>query len=186
MTLAGTALPGDIVHVRSAGLYGWAIRTTLRSWGNHDGILVFHASHWYVAEALTSAGFVLTPWSEYQARIHRARSAVCLFRHAGLTDSARSTIRDSALYFAGIGLKYDWRAIAWIGLNLLLRTAHARNHEHRWYCTEAVRDIYRRVDADVWAKSLPTPGTTAKRQQQGLLTLVAQLTPGQWPRYQPT
>lgn len=179
------ASPGDVVHVRSSGVYGWAIRRTLRSWGNHDGVLVYDVASgaWGVAEALCSAGFVVTPWSEYVARVEDGTRAVVLLRHASATSDARAAICEAALSMAAANQRYDWRGVFWIAANLACHSKTGRNWEHRWYCTEAVADLYRVVGLDVWGDHLPTPGTTAKRERDGKLIYLAEIGPTGWPAY---
>jgi hypothetical protein len=179
-------LAGDVLHVRSSGPYGWAIRTTLRSWGNHDGLAVYHEDRWYVAEALLRDGYTLTPWSEYEHRVERGKAAVVVLRHPTATPAQRAAICAMARGLAMANPRYDYRAIFWIAYNLVMRTAHVRNRQHQWYCTEANRDLYRAVGLGVWGDDLPTPGTTANRERAGLLQYIGELTPDDWPEYRGT
>ena len=180
------AAPGDVVHVRSSGIYGWAIRRTLRSWGNHDGVLVYDTSSdaWYVAEALCGPGYVVTPWTEYMARVAAGAASVVLLHHEGMTSAAAAEINNEALALARANPRYDWRGIFWIGYNLAFHADTGRNHEHRWYCTEAVADLYARVGLDCWEKGLPTPRTTEKRVASGPLRVFAEVRAGGHPRFQ--
>jgi hypothetical protein len=84
------------------------------------------------------------------------------------------------------GARYDKKAILGILSSLVFKTSlPACQHEHQWYCTEAVRKFYLRCGSewDVWRKKQPTPYTTEKRQRAGLLTILGGYTPAGCPTY---
>lgn len=166
------ARPGDVAHVRTSSLYGWAIRRALPgAWGNHDAIVVYADGQWGIAEALCRQGFVVTPWSEYWANVVNGRTDVVFMRPPGFTEHAGAVVQMNALELAAAHVRYDWRAIAEIWARTVVGKAIPWQREWEWYCTEAVQACYRNAGEqwDVWRKQLPTPLTTEKRNREGAL-----------------
>jgi hypothetical protein len=168
------ARPGDVAHVRSSTLFAWAIRRALHeTWGNHDGIVVYRDERWGVAEALPT-GYVVTPWGEYMRSITKGRVGVAFLRPVGCPEHISHVVMMNALELADAKVRYDWRAIAEIWAQTVLKASIPWQREWAWYCTEAVRACYcsAGTEWDVWRKELPTPYTTEKRHQEGALALV--------------
>lgn len=169
------ARPGDVAHVRSSGLFGWAIRRVLPgSWGNHDGIVVYADGQWGVAEALFRKGFVVTPWIEYEAAVLAQTKGVAFLRPHRMPEHMSHVVMMGALELADARVRYDWRAILEIWARTAVGAAFPIEREWEWYCTEAVMALHRNAgeEWDVWGKALPTPLTTEKRHRAGMLVRV--------------
>jgi hypothetical protein len=162
------ARPGDILHLRSTTIYGRMIRRCLKSWGNHDAVLVWRDG-WYVAEALTS-GFALTPWSAYWCEIESG-ARLAFLRPPDMGGVEALSVQGFALEMARQAPRYDYLAIMGILWSIAGR-ANEAGREWDWYCTEAVRDHYSKAGWDVWRKARPTPLTTEKRILSGRLAIV--------------
>ena len=169
------ARPGDVAHVRSDGLYGWAIRRVLRgAWGNHDGIVVYANGQWGVAEALFREGFVVTPWIEYEAAVLAQSKGVAFLRPRHMPEHMSHVVMMGAMELADAHVKYDWRAILEIWALTAVGAAYHIEREWEWYCSEIVMALHHNAgeEWDVWKKRMPTPLTTEKRHRAGMLVRV--------------
>jgi hypothetical protein len=168
--------PGDVLHSRSAGLFGRAIRRALPgSWGNHDAIMTWSDLRgWCVAEMLPG-GFALTPYADYMVDIRRGTAGVVFLRPVGITVCASIRIAERAERLADDPPPYDWLAIIGHAAQVALRASWIRwQREWKWYCTELVAHLYETEGRNVWEKRLPTPYTTEKRVTTGNLTAIAE------------
>lgn len=165
--------PGDIVHVRSKGLFAYGIRRAIpQTWGCHDGVLVYDPSRgWGVGEALYRSGYVITPWELYA----RGNAGVVFMRPAGMDDNDRRKVVEMVYALEKSHPRYDRLAIVGIAMSILLKRTVQSGREWEWYCTEVVRDFFRPVGWDVWRKRYPTPYTTERREQAGKLTLLGEM-----------
>jgi len=164
---------GDIVHVRSRGVFGYGIRRAIpKTWGCHDCVLVYDADRgWGVAEALYKDGFVVTEWEKYA----RGAGGVVFLRPAGISTEDRLKVVEMAYALEESHPRYDKTAIIGIAWSILLKRTVQKNREWQWYCTEVVRDFFKAVGWDVWRVRQPTPYTTEKREQAGKLTLLGEM-----------
>lgn len=167
------ASPGDIVHVRSNGLFAYGIRRAIpQTWGCHDGVLVYDAERgWGVAESLYKDGFVVTEWEKYA----KGDAGIVFLRPIGIGNEDRLKVVEMAYALEESHPRYDRMAIVGIAISIALKRTVQHGREWEWYCTEVVRDFFRSVGWDVWHSRYPTPYTTEKREQAGKLTLLGEM-----------
>lgn len=184
-----------VVHVRSHSFMGRAIRRCfpgpdgeLLAWGNHDGLLAYIQAGdgypvddgWHVAESL-GRGYVLTPWGEYVRAVYAGSNSIVLYRIAGVDVITANLIAQTAItealrHLATGEHQYDRVAIYWKLIGAIVGKRIDRHRESDWYCTESTRAVCAVHGIDPWRKVQPTPYTTEKREQQGALEIVAELT----------
>ena len=130
--------PGDILHVRSAGLFARLIRRVCRSEGNHDAI-------------------VLPPDASGEARAAVLRfPAADPFHALGACSWWRDHVE---------GKPYDILAFPRLFLKATLVNvpSWSAGLPVAWYCTEGVRDAWRNgagAPFDPWRQAAPTPRHT--------------------------
>lgn len=109
-------LPGDIVLVRSHGLFAWFIRQFTRTAGekrtrvNHVGIMV---DGQHIVEALQTTRKYDIHW-----RFAGKPFQIAIYRWSGLTEQERATVATKAESY--IGSKYGWLKILVHGLDRII------------------------------------------------------------------
>ena len=161
--------PGDILHVRSAGLFARLIRRVCRSEGNHDAIVLppdAPGLPLLLGESLVRTGrSVVTPigtWAASHIASGEARAAVLRFPAADPFHAlgACSWWRDHVE-----GKPYDILAFPRLFLKATLVNvpSWSAGLPVAWYCTEGVRDAWRNgagAPFDPWRQAAPTPRHT--------------------------
>ena len=122
-------LPGDIVLVRSKGIFAWLIRQFTRTAGekrtmvNHVGVMVDQTN---LVEALQT-----TMKHDLRSRYAgSAKAQIAIYRWIGLTDDQRAAVATKAVSY--VGRKYGWLKILAHGLD---RIIGGRNF-FRWLARE--------------------------------------------------
>lgn len=172
--------PGLIFHGRGQTMYAKAIREVLgrglppgqECWGNHDGIFV----HDPIARTIAVAECVpmkakITPLAKHEHKINAGEYDVRVYEVVG---ASRSDEIAASVWFKSnvVGTWYDFWGIACLGWQYALGKVGRRRVGWEWgnWCTEGVAKAYREATAlDPWKKANPTPYTTEKRVQQGVL-----------------
>jgi hypothetical protein len=171
---SGLIRSGDILHVRTTGFLGLAIRRAIGSWGNHDALLVRPEmdlcagdSQWPHAKC--------TPLADYDSRILTGNAFVIVYRPTGST-MAHGSLAAAWWIRNCQGRPYDIGAYPRLMLKALLGDLcqWPAGWEWAWYCTEGCRDAWRNGPGlDPWQKTNPTPHTTEKRLLAGAFQLIA-------------
>jgi len=90
-------LPGDILAVRSPSFYGKSIRGLLRSFTNHNAMILRDGGGWVIGEAITPY-ICLTPLEVYERAMNepelKKRTFVWVWRVPELTGEQRMSVND--------------------------------------------------------------------------------------------
>lgn len=160
--------PGDILHVRSTGLFARLIRRVCRSLGNHDAIILPPKAPGLpllVGESLVRTGrSIATPLSDWAAQLLSGKVRVAVLRFQSTTPfhalAACSWWCDHVL-----GKPYDILAFPRLLLKATLVNvpSWSAGLPVAWYCTEGVRDAWLHgagTAFDPWRQAAPTPRHT--------------------------
>ena len=160
-----TLRPGLLLHVRSKGFWGIAIRKVLGSWGNHDSIAVMRQDGSPAIGDVEPHRAHLTTIEKYNERIIKGEYTVKVLEAIG------ATVGDERLaaiwWMENIkGRSYDY----WAFPRLLLKAIFgdwipaAAGFEWAEWCTEGNYHAYLEgAGIDLYGKKSPTPMTTEKR-----------------------
>jgi len=171
-------LPGDIVHSYSPGFSGRLIRRVIGSRGSHDAIVCQIGDRLVIGESLFSGG-ALTSIETYEEHMLEGRRFVSVLRIPNTTKKDRLAASN---WFRGhaAGMPYDY----WAYPRLLAKAVFGdwipsqAGKEWAWYCTESCRAAWAipgmSANFDVWHKNNPTPRTTEKRLEAGMLIDVSE------------
>jgi hypothetical protein len=171
---AGLIWPGDILHVRSLTILGWAIRRAIGSWGNHDAILLFQDGRIVVGDA-TWPKCRCTPLEDYQRRFDRGTAQYFVLRPTAALHKAVSGHIAAVWWQQNVRRKwYDLGAYPRLIAKAIVGDLcqWPAGWEWAWYCTEGCRGAWQAAGLDPWAKTNPTPRTTEKRTLAGDFTCV--------------
>lgn len=175
---------GDIFHPRRTGnMLSTGIQRAVGSWGNHDALLCRWQGHWYVGDA-THPQARLTPLADYARDVATGRIELRVYRPYDTGPEAGAAA--AAWWMRTINRTwYDWAAYPRLLLKSLLGDLlpWPAGWEWAWYCTESCRMAW--IEAtksealpagfDYWRKENPTPRTTEKRAEDGMLVDVTAL-----------
>jgi len=165
----GLILAGRDVH----GIYGKAIRATLGSYTNHDGLIVYYQGQWYVAEAVIPKSR-LTPLAEYEQKMNEKGYICRVWRVKNATGSERE--KAQAIFINELlGLKYANYSIGKLAIFRLINNLPWRLSIKGVFCSELVwqawtgakHGILNRPDGKT--KQNPTPRTLENRLVAGVL-----------------
>ena len=194
VTINRSALvPGMGIHVRSTSWIGRNIRWALTKmqkrlckrrglpfdpakpvWGNHNGIMIFRRSGWYIGEALPR-GSTLTPIESYEAEIEAGTAEVRFFYPLNAGD--KEGVSASAYWLVHVcGTPYDYAAyprlivkslvMDWEHSSIpLLRWIGAKSCGWEWanWCTEGWWRAWMGCGLDPLQTKNPTPLTIEHR-----------------------
>lgn len=165
-------LPGDILAVRSPSFYGKSIRGLLRSFTNHNALIVRDGGGLVIGEAITPR-ICLTPLEVYERAMNerelKKRTFVWVWRVSGLTDQQRLMASD---YFLAnkLGVPYPVWSVPRLWVYRFVNTLPWKI-EGEW-CTRVCRDSIEHVKSKAfrdptkrvgYRKKNMTPGTFENR-----------------------
>ncbi len=165
-------LPGDILVVRSPTFYGKTIRGLLRSFTNHDAMVLRDGAGFIIGEAITPRS-CLTPLEVYERAMNvtqlSKRTFVWVWRIPGLSNDERMAIND---YFLAhkLGLPYPVWSVGRLWAYRFVNTLPYKI-EGEW-CTRICRESIEHVKPDAlrdptksasYHKNQMTPGTFENR-----------------------
>jgi len=154
---------GLILHARTKGFWGWIIRKTLGSWGNHDALIYHDSGRWWVLDAEPPVAH-LTPFDVWEARYRKGKAQLRFY----WPSSALSLDGSKACkwWLAHVrNSPYDYDAFPRLLFKAIFGDwwKKAAGKEWKFFCTESVRDSWMFAGFDPWKKNSPTPRTTEKR-----------------------
>lgn len=160
---------GLILHARTKGFWGTAIRKVQGAWGNHDALLWHEAGAWWVLDAEPPVAR-LTPFNEWEARMRAGKAQIRFYWPYG----ARSMDgREAAKWWLRHvnNSPYD----RWAFPRLLWRSLigpwwkSQAGRDEAWWCTESVRAAWRSAAFDPWGENNATPALTEEAARAGRL-----------------
>jgi hypothetical protein len=173
---------GDIVHGRGQSTFSKLIRRLLGSWGSHDaGIVRDLLSRELMIGESVSPFAKLTSLSEYEKRVNEGTYEVRVYRVK--VSTVADGKRAAACWIVDVlNTPYNWlgivellRGILFRGkilLKLCLRKASVKAAGWKWahWCTQGWGEAWKRgTPLDPWHKTNPTPYTTEKRVEEGVM-----------------
>ena len=160
---------GMILHARTNGFFGRAIRLCSGSWGNHDALLVYEAGGWWVCDAEPPVAH-LTAWDEWERRLRGGKCKLRFYWPAGAMSmdgrvAAKWWLRNvrNAPYDKLAFPRLLWRAVVgrwW---------KSQAGQDHAWWCTEATRAAWKFAGFDPWGRNNSTPLDTEEAVGPGRL-----------------
>ena len=162
--------PGLVIHARTKSALGWLIRRSVRSWGNHDAIVVRRRDYSLgIGDAEPPAANVKTvDWYNTQILIGKYQVKVMepidtpVLKQELAANWWMDNVRNSA---------YDYAAFPRLLLKALFGDWFPKAAGLQWanWCTEGVHHAYLRgPKKDIWRNNSPTPRTTEKRVDETL------------------
>ncbi len=158
---------GLILHARTSGFFGKAIRWAQgrqakheglgKVWGNHDALMVWLAGAWWVCDAEPPVA-ALTKWDEWEQRVRKGKARVRFYWPTGAFEMDGSAaahwwldhVRNSP-YDKWAFPRLMWRAVfrPW--------WKSQAGKDHAWWCTESVRGAWKFAGWDPWGHVNATP-----------------------------
>ena len=160
---------GLILHARTKGFWGWAIRKCTGAWGNHDALLWHKAGAWWVMDAEPPVA-KLTPFDTWEARRMAGKAELRFYFPLGaMSMDGRVACKWWLQHVRNS--PYDYNAFPRLLLKAMFGDWWRKpaGKEWKFFCTESVRDAWKFGGFDPWQKNSPTPRTTEKRAEAGLL-----------------
>lgn len=139
---------------------------------NHNGILGINTDGKEGVFESLGCGFTFTPIKHYLGDAAIGKSEIKFCRYKGISLPQREKINKCCR--KNIGRRYDFRSyIAHIS-KLVFGISTGIHSKSRWYCTEAVNNIYRDCGIDLLKNDIPTPYTVEKRISEDKIEIIAE------------
>lgn len=164
---------GDIIHPRGVSLFpARSIQKCLRSWGNHDALVIRCNNEMYAGDAEPLFAKLNSVEDKYNAWLRNGRLEDCrVYRIKDLTDIQAARAAHWWVMNAQ-GKPYDFLSYFRLLGKCIVGDLFHGEAGWRWanWCTESVMKAFRDgAFVNPWATKNPTPKTTENRVSSGLI-----------------